>query len=137
MPKRKRYGEFKMTRPLASYLETALWSSTGDDGEPLDKEFTIYDLPESELNKAKRDLDKFMAKADALPQADEGPSESFESQSMEKVAHDFWLTRNGHGAGFWDGDYPEALGAQLTAIAEKFGEVDIYVGDDGKLYFSP
>ena len=22
-------------------------------------------------------------------------------------AHDFWLTRNGHGAGFWDGDWPE------------------------------
>ena len=23
----------------------------------------------------------------------------------EYAGHDFWLTRNGHGAGFWDGDW--------------------------------
>ena len=127
----------KPSRILNSYLETALWSSTTADGDPLDDEFSISDIPVEEQLKADRDLKKFFAAAEALPQADEGPSESFEAQDGTKVAHDFWLTRNGHGAGFWDGDDPDALGAQLTAIAETFGEVDLYVGDDGKLYFSP
>ena len=55
---------------------------------------------------------------------------------MEQVAHDFWLTRNRHGAGFWDGDYEEEAGKKLTEIAHSFGEVHPYVGDDGKIYIS-
>ena len=46
--------------------------------------------------------------------------------------HDFWLTRNGHGAGFWDRSdcLPEDAGERLTDAAEKYGEVDLTV-DDG------
>ncbi len=39
------------------------------------------------------------------------------------AGHDFWLTRNRHGAGFWDGDWP-TYGELFTTIAESFGEVD-------------
>ena len=49
--------------------------------------------------------------------------------------HDFWLTRNGHGAGFWDGDYDDEVGTELTKIAHTFKELDCYVGDDGKIHF--
>jgi hypothetical protein len=42
---------------------------------------------------------------------------SFEADTIE---HDFFLTRNGHGAGFWDGDYKN--GEKLTEIAKSFGE---------------
>lgn len=49
------------------------------------------------------------------------------------AGHDFWLTRNGHGAGFWDGDWPE-VGARLDEIAKHFGGVEPYLGDDGKIY---
>lgn len=59
--------------------------------------------------------------------------ENFEVD-LTQVAHDFWLTRNRHGAGFWDGDYPEKVGARLTDAAHKFGECWLYVGDDGTLY---
>lgn len=42
--------------------------------------------------------------------------------------HDFWLTRNGHGAGFWD--KPEMYGDQecneLTLIAKEMGVCDTY-----------
>jgi len=51
-------------------------------------------------------------------------------------AHDFWLTRNRHGAGFWDGDYPEELGKKLTEASHAFGECDLYIGDDGKVHVS-
>lgn len=46
---------------------------------------------------------------------------------------DFWLTRNGHGCGFWDGDWPEH-GDELTDICCKFSVIDLYVGDDGLVY---
>ena len=49
----------------------------------------------------------------------------------------FWLTRNHHGCGFWDGDWDNEefeAGAKLTKIANNFAEVNLYFGDDGKIY---
>lgn len=50
------------------------------------------------------------------------------------AGRDFWYTRNGHGSGFWDGDWPEPYATTLTEAAEAFGEVDVYMGDDGKVH---
>lgn len=47
--------------------------------------------------------------------------------------HDLWLTRNGHGAGFWDRGYGE-LGARLTDAALTFGEYCGEVFADGREY---
>lgn len=110
-------------KTLGSYLTTALWSSTDSDtGGNLDDKFSIRDIDKSAVNQAKKDLDKFFKLA----------KEYLEGHSDEDVAHDFWLTRNHHGAGFWDGDYEH--GDILTKIANKFKEVELYVGDDGKIY---
>lgn len=38
-----------------------------------------------------------------------------------QAGHDFWLTRNGHGAGFWDGDWPK-YGDMFTKWAQGYGE---------------
>lgn len=56
-----------------------------------------------------------------------------------QVAHDLWLTRNGHGAGFWDD--PKFYGGQknadaLSKAAESMGGKDLYVADNGKVYVS-
>jgi hypothetical protein len=51
----------------------------------------------------------------------------------EYAGHDFWLTRNGHGAGFWDRGLGE-LGDRLTAACKPYGEIYLYIGDDGKVY---
>ena len=62
--------------------------------------------------------------------------------SMARAGHDFWLTRCGHGAGFWDrkelafrlsGD-KEEVGERLSAVACWFGNVDSCLGDDGQVY---
>lgn len=53
-----------------------------------------------------------------------------------KAGRDFWFTRNGHGRGFWDGDWPEPYATALDEATEAFGEVDVYLGDDGKVYLS-
>jgi hypothetical protein len=52
---------------------------------------------------------------------------------LECAGHDFWLTRNGHGAGFWDRGLGE-LGEKLTKAAKTFGGCDLIVGDDGLVY---
>jgi hypothetical protein len=110
------------------YLETALWSSTDesreDGGDPMDSNYGIEDIDPDTVAAAQADCDRFRTAAGDL--LDEHPDEG-------DAAHDFWLTRNGHGAGFWDGDWPVA-GDVLTALSKTFGEVNLYVGDDGGVY---
>lgn len=48
--------------------------------------------------------------------------------------HDFWLTRNGHGAGFWDRGYIPRIGEGLTDAAQAYGDSYMILGDDGMLY---
>ncbi|KKN48353.1 hypothetical protein LCGC14_0653880 [marine sediment metagenome] len=55
-------------------------------------------------------------------------------QDDKQAGHDFWLTRNGHGAGFWDGDWNEPYGEMLTAGSKQYGEFQPYLGDDGLIY---
>jgi len=51
-----------------------------------------------------------------------------------QAGHDFWLTRNGHGSGFWDGDWSEPYGEMLSNGSKAYGEFQIYLGDDGLIY---
>lgn len=53
--------------------------------------------------------------------------------NYEQAGHDFWLTRNGHGAGFWDRGL-DVLGAKLTTLSKDVGEFEVYLGDDGRVY---
>ena len=55
--------------------------------------------------------------------------------TLASVGHDFWLTRNGHGAGFWSRNMG-TLGEQLTDAAKSFGETDFLLADNGALYFT-
>ena len=115
----------KMTSFLEQYLVTALWSSIDEKDNPFDDNYSIDDFSEKALKQADKDCDLFIEKAgDLLDDFDD-----------TDIAHDFWLTRQGHGAGFWDGDYPDEIGDKLTEIANDFRELYIYVGDDGQLYF--
>lgn len=50
--------------------------------------------------------------------------------NRERAGHDFFLTRNRHGAGFWDGDWPKRLGEQLTAEAHAYGSANVFFDAD-------
>ena len=54
-------------------------------------------------------------------------------QTPNQAGHDFWLTRNGHGAGFWDGDWPAPYADMLTKGAECYGQIDTYLSDAGEI----
>jgi hypothetical protein len=106
-----------------SYIATALWSSTDDAGEPLDAEFGTEDLAPKTMAGMIEDCEAFQR--DHAEDIADDP---------ERAGHDFWLTRNHHGAGFWDGDWPVDAGKRLTAASHVYGGVDLYVGDDGLIY---
>lgn len=107
-----------------AYMEAALWSSTDDDGTPLDRDYSTADLSDETQAKMYADCAKFQELAGDL----------LDEVSLSQAGHDFWLTRNGHGAGFWDGDYPKEIGEKLTKLSKRFGEYDLYVGDNGTIY---
>ena len=112
-----------MNEFLTAYIEAALWSSTDDQDVPLDSNYSIEDLAPETFQKMDEDCARFI-------------NENWEDIGLDftKAGHDFWLTRNGHGCGFWDGDWPEDAGERLTKASKRLGEVDLYVGDDGKIY---
>ena len=107
------------------YIQCAAWSSTAEDGTPMDE---IDNDPDPAVTKMTADCTRFQSENAALLE------QASEYQSATRQGHDFWLTRNGHGAGFWDGDYPKELGDALTKASKVFGEYDLYIGDDGKIY---
>ena len=110
-------------------FEAALWSSTDDDGTPLDdSKYSDTELAAEAIERFKADCALFQSDNEALLE------QASNHHSMAHQGHDFWLTRNGHGAGFWDGDYPKELGEALTKASKVFGECCLYVGDDNKIY---
>lgn len=107
------------------YMIAALWSSIGDDGEPLDDNHGIEDIAPETAKEMGQDVADFVASnADLLEQS---------GLSDEQIGHDFWLTRCGHGAGFWDRGLGD-IGDKLSDAARVYGDVYLYIGDDGKVY---
>lgn len=105
------------------YVSAAMWLLTDDDGHSLDY-LGLHDIAPETIAAAIEDCRQFQAdNADDLREYD-----------SETAGADFWLTRNRHGAGYWDGDYSEPEASRLTDAANAYGETDWYVGDDGLVY---
>lgn len=116
--RRPNYDQFTQ-----AYFEAALFAEIDDKGEPLDKNHSIASF-------AVPTRDAMLADAECFE------AEHYEEiqDDLTRAGHDFWLTRNGHGAGFWDGDWPEEVGERLTRAAKAYGPFELYVGDDGMIY---
>lgn len=121
------------------YVETALWSTNDESdpsgGEPIDKNYDVSDVDDATIARMAADCEAFQRdNAADLDVYYDGTG-----RDKGSAGHDFWLTRNGHGAGFWDRGYglgqdvKDAL-RRLTDASRAFGEVDLYVGDDAKVH---
>ena len=111
-----------------AYIEAALWSTNDDDGDPLDDNYSLFDIDADTLAAMVADCKRFQEEnADDIA--------TFEHPQYcadEMAGYDFWLSRNGHGAGFFDGDWPDA-GDRLQEASEAFGVFNLYV-NNGKIY---
>ena len=112
---------------LDAYITAALWSSIDNDGNPLDDDYDVNNIDDKTALKMKQDADRF--------QLDNHDLYTKGGWTDAQAGHDFWLTRNGHGAGFWDrSELDEEIGKELTSKCEEFGEFNLYIGDDGKIH---
>lgn len=140
-----------MTQPrldtfTRAYIDAALWSSTAygsreeEEQDPADANGDRsgrFDASFHDCNFGAADLSPEL-RAHVIADCT-----AFQSAHAEDIAadlaqagHDFWLTRNGHGAGFWDGDWPQDVGKRLTDAAHAYGEEDWYAysEDGGETY---
>jgi len=106
------------------YIMSMLWSTQNpatEEEEYLDENYSIENIS-PELEKAsKNDLRKFI----------EANKDDIKSTGMtpEMLGHDLWLTREHHGAGFWDRGYGEA-GERMTKFAHDLKGIDLELNDD-------
>lgn len=97
---------------LQGYLACAAWSGPEDESD------SNLDFTKAAIKAADEQCRAFIdANWKDLCDLDESDS-----------GHDFWLTRNGHGAGFWDrNEIPKAIRDRLTEASKKAGEVNVRV----------
>lgn len=114
---------------VLGYVTCALWCSLDDKGESLDSMFSENDIAPESLSAMREDCRKFATDNASIFAACIGQGKC----DWSLAGHDYWLTRNGHGCGFWDGDWPKEAGEALSKAC-RYHEVDLYVGDDGKVY---
>lgn len=116
---------------MSAYTDAMLWSSPLmlPDGE-VDGSFEGFELSDSAIESVESDCLAFLVayRCQILDAFRVSPSYTFEA-----AGHDFWLTRAGHGVGFWDRGLGE-VGRELTNAAHSFGDQWLYVGDDDLVY---
>lgn len=110
-----------------AFVEAALWSSSDINNEDSDislenENYSIEDIDKNTLVSLEKDCRSFF-----------DDNYSLIKDNLERAGHDFWLTSNRHGAGFWDGDWEKEIGRKLTEESHNYSERNFYVLD-GKIY---
>jgi hypothetical protein len=119
-------------------IETLLWSEIvyvpedeqdnprweDMDGRPFDDFYDAYEVndPNGDFESQVRDF--VASNWDDVKDLDPGD-----------VGHNFVLSRNHHGTGFWDRGLGE-LGDRLHKGCEPYGDASLYLGDDGEVHIS-
>jgi len=103
-----------------SYVETALWLACDEEGNSADFCHPRDISPEA-FEEMRKDCEGFYHGNFELIKGD-----------IRRAGRDFFLTRNRHGAGFWDGDWPEETGKKLTEMAHPYGSQSLW-WDCGRL----
>lgn len=127
---------------IRAYITTSTWATNDESdpetgGEPLDDTYTdgADDFADEAIVSIVQECLMFMEENHDDLNCD-GVNYGPDFGQAGRAGHDFFLTRNGHGAGFWDGDWPKEEGERLTEASRKFGESQPYIGDDELLYVS-
>lgn len=82
---------------------------------------------------AEADLDAYCEQMGTWHGSDSVRGSDARYSAEEQAGGDFWLTRNGHGAGFWERGLGE-LGTRLTEAAKAYGTSDLYLTDDERIH---
>ena len=134
--------DWDVREAVDSYVTSMLWANACCDVESCTDGREIGDCEHTDGVEYDYDLSDFSADDQTSIVADvyamiAGSAESerdflayCQKRSASDFGHDFALTRNGHGAGFWDRGLG-ALGDRLSDAAKVYGESSAYVDEDG------
>lgn len=119
-------NEINLADFLRGYVECALWSTTdtrdegGNDTYQLDDEFSDVSEPCREAMRADC-ADFIAANSAALAQfkLDTGADDW-------RIGFLFWLTREGHGSGFWEESGRSEEADQLSDACQPYGGFPLY-----------
>lgn len=110
---------------MKGYLDAAEWLLD----EEIDRN-TVKGWSTDALREARELCDKFENEHETLLMA----FYEVTDRGDEDAGHDLWLTRNGHGVGFWDRGAKD-VGDRLTEAAHALGSRSTYINDDGYIEF--
>lgn len=115
------------------YVTAILWANTytETDGELESVDGTVAnaELTSDAATALRQDVDDFLD--EHVQRLIWGAAVRTRGQYRpDQAGHDFALTRNGHGAGFWDRGLG-IVGDALTAHAKPHGERNLFVDSDG------
>ncbi len=117
---------------IQGYLAAALWSSS-DVVDGKDVELDDYEWADGEAEKLHQDCHDFILEnGTILEQYVELRHPGDDGDVWGATGFDFWLTRNGHGTGFWDrdcGEWGDTL-ASRVGFQTPYYTVDLFLGDD-------
>jgi hypothetical protein len=100
-----------------AYITCALWT--------FDNLLTEEDIHPETMDEMKKDCRRFYTK---YSETWSGHYQHPKYDDDGLAGHDFWLTRNRHGAGFWDRGFPDDIQELLTKSAHAFGEYHLWIG---------
>lgn len=117
---------------LAQSIRTILWQAgeiTGENGEFTGESYDeVCDADNCHITtQVKIIADFYTFLADVEP---EDVVAYLEVRDWSDMIHDYWLTRNHHGVGFWDRGLGD-LGHRLTTISQYGGEYNVWHSPDG------
>lgn len=114
----------ELDQVVAGYVEAMLWAEHDDQGEPFDRRYEADDVADESLEVIRRDIKTFVEGAETLGLLHVAGrmfwvgDQTDTANYLPYLGHDIHLTRNGHGAGFWDRGYG-AEGDELTRLAKE------------------
>jgi hypothetical protein len=129
----------RIGKMVQGYLECALFSTTAwlEEGEENPEtwqahNYDVSDFSEQAIKQATEDCQAFWNEAQHLV-LDAEKRDNVRYSWEEYFGHNFWLTREGHGTGFWDSRYENGKG--LTALCKPWGNASdsMALNDDGDI----
>ncbi len=114
------------------YLEAALWTSDPDPGSGQWYEHDDWTIDNIDPKSLARAIEVCKDFQDANREDLDEVSDTYHVDDSQH-GHDFWLTRNGHGVGFWDRGYGD-VGRRLSDASKVYGSADVMgpeTGDNG------
>lgn len=130
-----------MNPTLIALAETVLFSECDNHSVPLDANYTIESFDEESLNKLYVEYQQFISVVEEKITAAVGENwdciddfYDLAQPAINQTEYDYILTRNHHGAGFWDGDWSSEVSQILTDAAQSQSEFTACVDDYGRIY---